>query len=373
MNKRIYLSSPHMGGKEKQYIEEAFATNWIAPLGKNVNEFEKEMCLYTGRQHALALSSGTAAIHLGLRYLGVQQGDIVFCQSFTFIASCNPAVYLGANLVFIDSEKESWNMCPKALKKAYEKYPNPKAIIVVNLYGMPADYDKVIAIAKQKGTPILEDAAESLGSTYKGVHTGNFGDISVFSFNGNKIITTSGGGMAMVNDEKAKNKMLFWATQARESFPWYQHQEIGYNYRLSNICAGIGRGQLAVLDKRVEQKRAIFDRYKEAFSTIDEIEMMPEAPFSCSNRWLSCMTLKSGCKVSAMDIINMLEKNNIEARPIWKPMHTQPCFKDNDFICVEPSGSVSEDIFSRGLCLPSDTKMTMQEQDYVIELIKEMF
>ena len=237
-----------MSGKEMGYIQEAFDTNWVAPLGKNVEMFEKEMCAYIGRPYAVALSAGTAAIHLGLKYLGVERGDVVFCSSFTFSGSCNPAAYLGAKLVFIDCDRESYNMSPAALEKAYEQYPDPKAVIIVNLYGNPAEFDELLAITRKHGTPVLEDSAESLGASYKGVKTGNFGDISIFSFNGNKIITTSGGGMLMCNDQKSRDKVLFWATQSREKFPWYQHEEIGYNYRLSNICAGIGRGQMEVLE-----------------------------------------------------------------------------------------------------------------------------
>ncbi len=355
-----------------KYIEEAFAANWIAPLGKNVNEFEKEMCEFVGRSQALALSSGTAAIHLGLKYFGVGVGDIVFCQSFTFIASCNPAAYLGAKLVFIDSERESWNMCPKALEKAYKKYPNPKAIIVVNLYGQPANYDKLLPIAQKHGTPVLEDAAESLGATYRGVQTGNFGDISILSFNGNKIITTSGGGMAMASDEKAKNKMLFWATQARESCLWYQHEEVGYNYRLSNISAGIGRGQIKVLPTRVAQKRRINKLYRQQFIDCEHISFPTGLEDSQPSFWLTTILLSKECKVKPMDIVNELAKHNIETRPAWKPMHIQPVYKNCDFISVQESGSVCDDLYNRGLCLPSDTKMTDNEVMYVADMIKQI-
>lgn len=381
MEERIYLSSPHMGGYEKQYIDEAFATNWIAPLGKNVTEFEKEMCEYIGRPNAVALSSGSAAIHLGLKYLGVGEGDIVFCSSFTFSGSCNSIAYLNAKPVFIDSDYETLNMSPKALERAYEKYPNPKAVIIVNLYGNPANYDELLKITKKHGTPVLEDSAESLGSIYKGVQTGNFGEISIFSFNGNKIITTSGGGMAMVNDQKTHDKILFWATQSRENFPWYQHEEIGYNYRLSNICAGIGRGQLKVLNERVAQKRRIYEIYKECFENNKYVEMIPEPKDSICNHWLSAITLSYDAPISFMDIINELAKHNIESRPAWKPMHTQPVFKGTDFFShfdkafTTQNGynSVCEDLFARSVCLPSDSKMTEEQVRFVAEVINKMF
>lgn len=373
MEERIFLSSPHMGGQEMKYIQEAFDANWIAPLGKNVTEFEKEIADYIGRPYAVALASGSSAIHLGLKYLGVGEGDIVFCSSFTFSGSCNAIDYCKATPVFIDSEYDTYNMSPKALAKAYEKYPNPKAVIIVNLYGNPANYDELLKITKAHNTPVLEDSAESLGSTYKGKQTGNFGDISIFSFNGNKIITTSGGGMAMVNTKEAYDKILFWATQSRENFPWYQHEEIGYNYRLSNICAGIGRGQLKVLGERVEQKRRIYDIYSEEFEGNKFIKMIPE-PIDCRcNHWLSGITLDKSCKVGFMDIINELAKHNIESRPAWKPMHTQPIFKKCDFFSHnDDNSSVSEDLFSRSVCLPSDSKMTEAQVRNVASIIKNI-
>lgn len=371
MEKRIFLSAPHMGGEEKKYIQEAFDSNWVAPLGKNVTEFENEICAYVGRPYGVALASGTAAIHLGLKYLGVKEGDIVFCQSMTFGASCNPVVYLGAKPVFIDSEKDTLNMCAAALKKAYEKYPNPKAIIVVNLYGTPAKYDHILPIAREHNTPVLEDAAESLGSTYNGRQTGTFGDISIFSFNGNKIITTSGGGMAVTNSQAAREKMLFWATQAREKAPWYQHEEIGYNYRLSNICAGIGRGQLKVLDERIAQKTKIRNIYKEEFEGNPYISV-PDAPDNCKpNYWLTVARLSSKCKATFMDIIEALDKENIESRPAWKPMHMQPVFKDSELILVSPKGSVAEYLFNHSICLPSFTQMTEEEVRYTARIVKK--
>lgn len=369
MKDRIYLSSPHMSGNEMQYIQEAFDTNWVAPLGKNVEMFEKEMCDYIGRPYAVALSSGTAAIHLGLKYLGVKEGDVVFCSSFTFSGSCNPAAYLGAKLVFIDSDYESYNMCPDALKKAYEKYPNPKAVIIVNLYGQPAKFNELLEITEKHGTPVLEDSAESLGATYFGKQTGNFGKISIFSFNGNKIITTSGGGMLMCDDEVTRNKILFWATQSRENFPWYQHEEIGYNYRMSNICAGIGRGQLQALDQRVAAKRHIHDLYRKGFAENPFIATVPTFEGAESSHWLTGATLSKDCKVGFMDIINALQKENIESRPAWKPMHTQPVFRNCDFITVREEKSVCEDLFERSVCLPSDTKLNDEQIEFIIQIV----
>lgn len=377
MRERIYLSSPHMGGEEMKYIQEAFNTNWIAPLGKNVEMFEKEMCEYIGRKSAVALSSGTAAIHLGLKYLGVKEGDIVFCSSFTFSGSCNPIAYLGAKPVFIDSDYDSYNMSPVALEKAYETYPSPKAVVVVNLYGQSAKYDEILKITKAHNTPVLEDSAESLGAKYKGIQTGNFGDISIFSFNGNKIITTSGGGMLMCNDQQTHDKVLFWATQSREKFPWYQHEEIGYNYRLSNICAGIGRGQMRVLATRVAQKRHIHDLYEKAFANNPYISLVPTMKDSEPSYWLTGATLSKDCKATFMDVIDALAAENVESRPAWKPMHTQPVFKDCGFVthlteqekAEIGAGSVCEDLFSRSLCLPSDSKMTDEQVNFVADVI----
>lgn len=370
---RIHLASPHMSGLEMDYITEAFDTNWIAPLGENVDQFEKEVCDYTGAGYGVALSSGTAAIHLGLKYLGVKKGDIVFCSSLTFSASCNPIVYLGATPVFIDSEYKTWNMCPKALEKAYEKYPNPKAVVTVNLYGQSADYDEILKITSRHNTPVLEDAAESLGATYKGRQTGTFGDIGVYSFNGNKIITTSGGGMLVSKNKMAKKKVKFWASQAKDDRPYYFHTEIGYNYRMSNIVAGIGRGQLKVLDERIAKKKYIYEYYKKAFKDIDDIEMMPIVDFGESNYWLSCLTIKESSKLSVKDIICELEKENIDSRHIWKPMHTQPVFEKYPFFTDYEDLSCAEDIFYRGICMPSDTKMTDMDLKRVVDLVIELF
>lgn len=374
MDKKVFLASPHMSkeGYEQEYVKEAFDTNWIAPLGANVNNFEKELAEYVGVGHAAALSSGTAAIHMGLHALGVQKGDIVFCQALTFSASANPIVYEEATPVFIDSEYETWNMDPKALEKAFEKY-TPKAVIVVHLYGIPAKMDEIMKICQKHNVPILEDAAESLGATINGKQTGTFGKFGAFSFNGNKIITTSGGGMLVSDDEERIAKVRFWATQSREKFRYYEHKEIGYNYRLSNISAGIGRGQLKVLDERIAEKTNIHNTYKEGFKSIKEIQMQPYMQNSKPNFWLSAIILDKDSKVTPLQIIEALEKENIESRPIWKPMQLQPVFADCDFITLNESGSVSEDIFSRGVCLPSDTKMTREEQAKVIEIIKGLF
>lgn len=374
MDKKVFLASPHMSkeGYEQEYIKEAFDTNWIAPLGANVNNFEKELAEYVGVGYAAALSSGTAAIHMGLHALGVQKGDIVFCQSLTFSASANPIVYEEATPVFIDSEYETWNMDPKALEKAFEKY-TPKAVIVVHLYGIPAKMDEIMKICQKHNVPILEDAAESLGATINGKQTGTFGKFGAFSFNGNKIITTSGGGMLVSDDEERIAKVRFWATQSREKFRYYEHKEIGYNYRLSNISAGIGRGQLNVLDERIAEKTNIHNTYKEGLKNIKEIQMQPYMQNSKPNFWLSAIILDKDSKVTPLQIIEALEKENIESRPIWKPMQLQPVFADRDFITLNENGSVSEDIFSRGVCLPSDTKMTREEQAKVIEIIKGLF
>lgn len=374
MDKKVFLASPHMSkeGYEQEYVKEAFDTNWIAPLGANVNNFEKELAEYVGVGHAAALSSGTAAIHMGLHALGVQKGDIVFCQALTFSASANPIVYEEATPVFIDSEYETWNMDPKALEKAFEKY-TPKAVIVVHLYGIPAKMDEIMKICQKHNVPILEDAAESLGATINGKQTGTFGKFGAFSFNGNKIITTSGGGMLVSDDEERIAKVRFWATQSREKFRYYEHKEIGYNYRLSNISAGIGRGQLKVLDERIAEKTNIHNTYKEGFKSIKEIQMQPYMQNSKPNFWLSAIILDKDSKVTPLQIIEALEKENIESRPIWKPMQLQPVFADCDFITLNESGSVSEDIFSRGVCLPSDTKITREEQAKVIEIIKGLF
>ena len=377
-NKRIYLASPHMVGMEQKFGLEAFDTNWVAPLGPNVNNFEKEVAEYVGAKDAAVLVSGTSAIHLALKALAMKAGDRVFCTSLTFAASCNPIMYEKGEPVFIDSEPESWNMSPMALEKAFVKAKNenkmPIAVIVVHLYGQSADMDKIMAICEKYNTPIIEDAAESLGATYKGKQTGTFGKFGIFSFNGNKIITTSGGGMLISDDSERIAKARFWSTQSRDNERHYEHTELGYNYRMSNITAGIGRGQLRVLDERIAQKKHIFERYNEAFKDIEDIEMMPICEYGEPNYWLSCMTLKEGSRVKPLDIILALEEKNIESRPIWKPMHIQPYYSEFDFFSHNDEGiSVGEDIFNRGVCLPSDTKMSEEEIDKVINIIKGLF
>jgi dTDP-4-amino-4,6-dideoxygalactose transaminase len=369
MNERIYLSSPHMSdeGYEMEYIKEAFDSNWIAPLGKNVDEFEYEFAARVGAKSAVALSSGTAAIHMALKAAGVGKGDVVFCQSLTFSASANPIIYQNAIPVFIDSNMETWNMDPEALETAFKKYPNVKAVIVVHLYGLSADLNRMVDICRANNVTLIEDAAESLGTTYEGRHTGTFGDYGVFSFNGNKIITTSGGGMLVSDKQERLKKVRFWATQARDNARYYQHSEIGYNYRMSNILAGIGRGQLKVLDERLARKRYIYDFYKNAFKDFSDVQMMPINSWNKPNCWLSCMLLTG--KIRPIDIILRLEKENIESRHIWKPMHMQPVFKGYDFI----GSGVSDYIFENGVCLPSDTKLDEDELERITDIVKSVW
>lgn len=371
--KRIYLSSPTMHGDEQRFVQEAFDTNWIAPLGPNVNAFEKEMEEYTGCGHAAALSAGTAALHLAMILAGVKEGDIVFATSLTFSASVNPACYEKAVPVFIDSEPGTWNMDPAALRKAFEKYPNPAAVIAVHLYGTPAKIDEIAAICREHGVPLIEDAAESLSSTYKGQMTGTFGDFGIYSFNGNKIITTSGGGMLAAKDAAAIERARFLATQARDPARHYQHSTIGYNYRMSNVVAGVGRGQLLHLEEHKALKQAIYKQYREAFADIPEIAMNPMNPDGDANNWLSCMTIAPGCSVTPNQVMDALAEYNIESRPIWKPMHLQPVFADCDFIQAKEGMSVSEDIFNRGLCLPSDIKNTEEDMKLIISIVRKQF
>lgn len=353
-------------GFELQYIHEAFEENYVAPLGKNVDNFEKELARYIGIGHATALSSGTAAMHMALRALGIDRGDVVFCQSLTFAASANPIVYQGACPVFIDSDDRTWNMSPAALETALKKY-RPKAVIVVHLYGLAADLDPIIELCNKYGVPLIEDAAESLGTTYKDRYTGTFGDFGIFSFNGNKIITTSGGGMLVSENAERIAKVHFWATQSRDPAPHYQHSELGFNYRLSNICAGIGRGQLRVLNERIAKKRYIFEYYRRALSDIDEIEFMPINDWNRPNCWLTCIQLKG--KVRPEDVRLTLEAKNIESRPLWKPMHLQPFYKDCDFV----GEHVADKLFENGLCLPSDTKMTDEDLYSVVSTIRSVW
>lgn len=372
--KRIYLSPPHMSGEEERYVAEAFRTNWIAPLGPLVDTFEEKLAAYAGTAGAAAVSSGTAAIHLALKLLGAGKGDTVFCSSFTFVASANPILYEQAEPVFIDSERDTWNMSPQALERALDEAERarhlPKAVIVVNLYGQSAKMDEIIEICDRFAVPVIEDAAESLGSVYKGRKSGTFGRFGIYSFNGNKIITTSGGGMLVSDDEDALKRARFLATQAREPAIHYQHQKTGYNYRLSNVLAGIGIAQLEVLDDRVNARRAIFERYQEALSEMDGVDFMPE--FGMSNRWLTTLTFdEKKIKTSPAEIIEQLAGENIEARPLWKPLHRQPLFNGAAFYPHDESGSVADDLFQRGLCLPSGSSLTREEQDRVIQVLAD--
>lgn len=369
MGNRIFLSSPHMSdeGYEMQYVKEAFDTNWIAPLGENVNQFEKELALKVGSKAAAALSSGTAAIHLALKAAGVGEGDVVFCPTLTFSATANPIIYQNAVPVFIDSNDETWNMCPTALEEAFAKYPEVKAVIVVHLYGLSADMDRIVELCRRHGVVLIEDAAESLGTYYKGKHTGTFGDYGVFSFNGNKIITTSGGGMLVSNHEERIAKARFWSTQSRDPARHYQHSELGYNYRMSNVVAGIGRGQLKVLEQRVEKKKAIFEFYKRELGGLEGIAFMPVNEWDQPNYWLSSITLSG--KIRPIDVMVALEKENIESRPVWKPMHMQPFFEN----CGYVGTNVSEKLFENGVCLPSDTKMTEADLQRVAEIMKRLW
>ena len=371
---KIWLSSPHMGGNEKQYVDDAFSSNWIAPLGPNVTGFENDIVSYLSNEvHVGALSSGTAALHLGLILLDVKPGDEVLCQSMTFSASANPIVYLGAKPIFIDSEKDTWNICPEALETAIKdriaKGKKPKAIIAVHLYGMPYKVTEIRAIADKYEIPILEDSAEALGSSYKGQKCGTFGDISVLSFNGNKIITTSGGGAIVSKDKKNIEKAIFLSTQARDNAPHYQHSEIGYNYRMSNICAGIGRGQMEVLDKHVSLRREMHSFYKSVFKEIEEASLFSEFNENYfSNFWLSTIVF-SDTKKNPEELRLLFEKENIETRPLWKPMHLQPIFKHAPYY----GGNISERLFKNGLCLPSGSNLLVDDKERIKECLNNYF
>lgn len=374
---RIFLSPPHMSGREQKYIQEAFDLNWIAPLGNNVDGFEKELAEYNSINDAAVVISGTAAIHLALRLLQVGKNDTVFCSSLTFVASVNPVLYQRATPVLIDSEEDTWNMSPQALERALNdaKYNGklPKAVIVVHLYGQSAKMSEIMNICKTYKVPVIEDAAESLGSEYKGRKSGTIGDFGVYSFNGNKIITTSGGGALVSNNVEALQKARFLATQARDPAVHYQHSELGYNYRMSNIVAGVGRGQLEVLDDRVNQRRAVYERYNEAFKYIEGIFFQPELEGTKSNRWLTALTLDPKVtKVSRNEIIEKLAAENIEARPVWKPMHLQPLFEGIKYYSHEDGNSVSDKLFEDGLCLPSGSNMTEEQLIKVINIIIDM-
>lgn len=375
INSKIWLSSPHMGGKEEVYVKEAFDTNWIAPLGPHVDGFEKDLCNFTGVENAAALSSGTAALHLALILLGVKPGDEVICQSFTFSASANPIVYQGAVPIFVDSEKSTWNMCPKHLRFAIEdrisKGKKPRAIIPVHLYGMPANMEEIMRIANEFEIPVIEDAAEAIGSSINDKPCSSFGELAVLSFNGNKIITTSGGGALISDREDYIKQARFLATQARDAAPHYQHSQIGYNYRMSNVCAAIGRGQMEVLRDRIEQRRANYEFYVNALAEIAGISFLPEPPGFFSNRWLSCILVNpefTNNGFTREDIRLALEKENIESRPLWKPMHLQPVFEGAPFY----GDGTSEKLFKNGLCLPSGSNLSQVDLKRIIESISNL-
>jgi len=402
--KRIWLSSPTMHGAELDYMKEAFDTNWMSTVGENINKIEEEITQYIGCKYAVALSSGTSAIHMSVKLAGVKPGDKVFCSDLTFDATANPIKYEGGDAVFIDTEYDTWNMNPVALKKAFEMYPEVKVVVVANLYGTPGKMDEISEICKEHNAVLIEDAAESFGATYKGKQTGTFGKYNIISFNGNKIITGSTGGMFLTDDLNAANKVRKWSTQARENAPWYQHEELGYNYRMSNLVAGVVRGQLPYLDEHIAQKKAIYMRYKEGLKDLPIIMNPYDEVNSEPNFWLSCLLInedymcrqvRSGKdalyvseagKSCPTEIFEKLKEYNVESRPIWKPMHLQPYYRMNGFITTQGSGRAGsnayiageaedfgDDIFHRGLCLPSDNKMTPQEQDVIIEIIKECF
>ena len=402
--KRIYLSSPTMHGEELKYITEAYETNWMSTVGENINEVERLTCQKVGCKYAVALSCGTAALHLAVKLAGVKPGDKVFCSDMTFAATLNPVVYEGGVPVFIDTEYDTWNMDPVALEKAFELYPEVKVVVMANLYGTPAKLDEIRDICQKHNAVLIEDAAESLGATYKGVQTGTFGKYNAISFNGNKIITGSSGGMLLTDDEAAANKARKWSTQSRENAPWYQHEEVGYNYRMSNVIAGVVRGQYPHLEEHIAQKKAIYMRYKEGFKELP-VKMNPYDERVCEpNFWLSCMIIdkdamckqvrsdsdacyvKEKGKSCPTEILEKLAQCNAEGRPIWKPMHMQPIYRMNGFVTREGDGRASTnayiaggvsdvgmDIFDRGLCLPSDNKMTVEQQNRVIEIVKSCF
>ena len=389
LENKLWLSSPTMYGEERMYVKEAFDTNWVSTVGENINQFEKNICKLVGCKHSVALASGTSALHLAVKLAGVKPGDKVFCTDLTFDATVNPVSYEHGKQIFIDSEYETWNMNPDALRKAFEIYPEVKVVIVANLYGVPAQLDKIKKICNEHNATLIEDAAESLGATYKSIETGTFGKYNAISFNGNKIITTSSGGMLLTDDKDSADLARKWSTQSREPAPWYQHKDLGYNYRMSNITAGIGRGQLLHIDESINRKREIYFKYKEGLKDLP-VKMNPYLECSKPNFWLSCLIIDKDamCSQSRDDlnadyttekgkscpeeIRETLLKYNIESRPIWKPMHMQPIFSECD--CVTASeNNVAEDIFARGLCLPSDIKMTDEQQQVVIDIIHKCF
>ena len=389
-DKKVWLSSPTMHGDEQRFVKEAFDTNWVSTVGENLNQLEKGICDLIGCRYSVALSAGTAALHLAVKLAGVKQGDKVFCSDMTFAATVNPVAYEKGELVFIDSERETWNMDPEALKKAFKLYPETKVVVVANLYGTPAKLDEIKSICDENGAVLIEDAAESLGASYKGQQTGTFGAFNAISFNGNKIITTSGGGMLLTDDKDAADKARKWSTQSREAAPWYQHEELGYNYRLSNVLAGVGRGQLLHLDEHIAQKKAIYMRYKEGLKGLP-VSMNPYVEDIMEpNFWLSCMLIdedamcrqvrsdseaiykKEKGKTCPTEILEKLAEYNAEGRPIWKPMHLQPIYHKYKFVKAGED-DVGSDIFARGLCLPSDNKITPEQQDMIIEIVRSCF
>ncbi len=375
LSQRIWLSSPHLGEEETAFVEDAFKTNWIAPLGPHVDGFERELAARVGVGHAAAVSSGTAAIHLGLLLLGVEAGDAVFCSSLTFVGSCNPILYCGARPVFIDAEPASWNMSPVALERALEHARRenrlPRCVIIVNLYGQSADMDALLPLCERYGVPVLEDAAESLGAAYQGRASGSFGRIGVFSFNGNKIITTSGGGMLVADDEALVIRARKLSTQAREPAAHYEHVETGFNYRMSNVLAGIGRGQLRVLEQRVEQRRRVFGIYRDALADFGQVQWMPEPEGSRSTRWLTCFTLEGARAAQRRDrVLRSLERHSIEARPVWKPMHQQPLFRGAPYFAHADGNDVSARLFEAGICLPSGSNLTDAQLERVVDHLR---
>lgn len=370
---RIYLSPPHMGLYEMEYVTKAFVQNWIAPAGPHITAFEQQFASYVESAGAVALSSATAGIHLALRLIGVGPGDLVLCSTLTFVATANPIVYLGAEPVFIDSEPNSWNMSAQALEEACHKLVRegrkPKAIIIVHLYGQNADMSELSRICDHYGIPIIEDAAESLGATYKGKASGTMGTLGVYSFNGNKIITTSGGGMLVSDNLELLEKARFWSTQAKDPAPHYEHSEIGYNYRMSNVLAGIGRGQMHVLEDRIAARRDVFARYKAALGNIEGLSFMPEMAYGRSTRWLTALTINpNDCPVTSQELVQVLAQNNIEARPVWKPLHLQPLYRTKSYFSHEGS-HVAEQLFEHGICLPSGSNLSEVQQQYVIDSI----
>jgi pyridoxal phosphate-dependent aminotransferase EpsN len=379
-NKRIFISPPSLSGNEIKYVTEAIQSNWIAPVGPDLNAFEKDIAVISGVKYAVGVSAGTAAIHLCLIYLGIKEGDTVFCSDLTFAGSCNPIAYIKATPVFIDSDLDTWNMSPVALENAFvwatENNKLPKAVIIVDLYGQSARFDELLAICNRYNVPVIEDSAEALGATYKGKKCGSLGDFGIFSFNGNKIITTSGGGMIVSSDKTALDKMKYLSTQAKLPLYYYEHTEIGYNYRMSNICAALGKAQLEGLAHKINRRHEIYDLYKKSFSNIS-IKMMPIFADGEPNYWLSVLTIDKNSGVTPINILECLEKHNIESRPVWQPMHMQPVFKDCRFFETKINDNtkecVSENIFASGLCLPSGNAMTLEEQQRVIDIVIECF